>query len=389
MDAGDAEEAERACVVPPALPASTPHRGNVGKPVAKPRGDTVTSEEKALALPSPPGKVRPMTEFGRWENEPESDWGIDDLDTEEIVRTVEKAIDLGRLEALDTRDPLVLLRDLGLTKEDALLRAAVVLFGKKDRLSAEYTQCTVRAARFPGTEKSEFLDNRQFRGNAFELLASSQRFVREHLRIAGRFEPDSFLRIDEPSYPPLAVREALVNAICHRDYSAGGAIHVAMYDDRLEISSPGALPIGITPASLFAPHDSTPWNPLIAHVFFRRGVVEKLGQGTLKMLQLATDAGLPKPQIENEHGSVTVRFRPSGHVPRYVHVKLSRRHRAVLALLSAQGPLALGEIAEMMPDDARKTQKKQRLQKELQELRTFHLIECWGHGPGARWERTY
>lgn len=126
----------------------------------------MTSEEKALALPSPPGKVRPMTEFGRWENEPESDWGIDDLDTEEIVRTVEKAIDLGRLEALDTRDPLVLLRDLGLTKEDALLRAAVVLFGKKDRLSAEYTQCTVRAARFPGTEKSEFLDNRQFRGNA-------------------------------------------------------------------------------------------------------------------------------------------------------------------------------------------------------------------------------
>lgn len=325
----------------------------------------------------------------RWENEPESDWGVDDLDTEEIVRTVEKAVDLGRLEDPDTRDPLVLLRGLGLTKEDVLLRAAIVLFGKKDRLSAEYTQCTVRAARFPGTEKSEFLDNRQFHGNAFELLASSQRFVREYLRIAGRFEPDSFLRIDEPSYPPLAVREALANAICHRDYSAGGgAIHVAMYDDRLEISSPGALPFGLTPESLFAPHDSKPWNPLIAQVFFRRGVVEMWGQGTLKMVRLATDAGLPKPEIEDEKGSVTVRFRPNGHIPRYVHVKLSKRHRAILALLSAQGPLALRDIVKRMPGNARGTQEKQRLQKELQELQTFHLIECWGYGPGARWERT-
>lgn len=325
----------------------------------------------------------------RWENETESDWEIDDLDTEEIVRTAEKAIGLGRLDDPDTRDPLALLRGLRLTNENALLRAAVVLFGKKDRLSAEYTQCTVRAARFPGTDKSEFLDNRQFHGNAFELLASSQRFVREHLRIAGRFEPDSFLRIDEPSYPPLAVREALANAICHRDYSAGGgAMHVAMYDDRLEISSPGTLPFGLTPESLFAPHDSRPWNPLIAHVFFRRGVVEMWGQGTLKMLKLAADAGLPRPEIEDKHGSVTVRFRPNGHVPRHVHVKLSRRHQAILALLSAQGPLALREIVAGLPADATTSWEGRRVIRELRELQAFRLVECWGTGADRRWERS-
>ena len=96
----------------------------------------------------------------RWENEAESDWDCDDLDAEEIVRIAEKAIELGRLDDPETRDPLALLRGLRLTREDVLLRAAVVLFGKKDRLAAEYTQCTVRAARFPGTDKSEFLDNR-------------------------------------------------------------------------------------------------------------------------------------------------------------------------------------------------------------------------------------
>lgn len=88
------------------------------------------------------------------------------------------------------------------------------------------------------------------------------------------------------------MREALANAICHRDYSSGGsAIHIAMYDDKLEISSPGALPFGLTPEALFAPHYSRPWNPLVAHVFFRRGIVEMWGQGTLKMAKLATEAG--------------------------------------------------------------------------------------------------
>lgn len=325
----------------------------------------------------------------RWENEAEPDWDIDDLDSEEIVRTAEKAIDLGRLDDPDTRDPLTPLRGLRLVREDVLLRAAVVLFGQKDRLATEYTQCTVRAARFPGTDKSEFVDNRQFHGNAFELLASSQRFVREHLRIAGRFEPDNFLRIDEPSYPPLAVREALANAICHRDYSAGGgAIHVAMYDDRLEISYPGALPFGLTPEVLFAPRSSCPWNPLIAHVFFRRGVVEMSGRGILKMIELAAAAGLPRLEIEDKHGSVTVRFRPNGHIPRYVHVKLSRRHRAILASLSTQGALALRDIVASLPAVATTSWEGRRVLRELRELQAFRLVECWGSGRDKRWERS-
>ncbi len=329
----------------------------------------------------------------RWENEPEPTWTVADLDVEEIRRTVGTAVEIGRLDEPDTREPHALLRGLGLTVEDVLLRAAVVLFGKKDRMAAEYPQCTVRAARFLGTDRSEFLDNRQFHGNAIELLASSQRFVRENLSIASRFEPDNFLRIDEPSYPPLAVREALANAICHRDYSSGGgAIHLAMYDDRLEIASPGALPSELTPSALYEPHRSLPWNPLVANVFFRRGIVEMWGQGTLKMVKLATAAGLPRPEIEDEHGAVTVRFRPDGHIPRYVHVKLSGRHRAILALLASKGPLPLREIAKEIRRESGSrhsmAQERRRLQQALQELQAYRLVECWGAGSGALWERT-
>ena len=78
-------------------------------------------------------------------------------------------------------------------------------------------QCLLRVARFRGTDRMQFLDNRQLNGNAFALLANAGRFLRDSLPIAGRFEPDRFERIDEPLFPPLATREALANALCHRD----------------------------------------------------------------------------------------------------------------------------------------------------------------------------
>ena len=77
------------------------------------------------------------------------------------------------------------------------------------------------------------------------LLANAERFLRDTLPIAGRFEQDRFERIDEPLYPPLAMREALANALCHRDYSiGGGSVGIAIYADRLEVTSSGSLHFG-------------------------------------------------------------------------------------------------------------------------------------------------
>ncbi|MCY3958711.1 MAG: hypothetical protein OXG65_10500 [Chloroflexi bacterium] len=146
-----------------------------------------------------------------------------------------------------------------------LLRAAAVLFGRTERLDVEMPQCLLRVARFRGLDRMAFPDNRQFTGNAVRLLASAERFRRDSLPIAGRFEPDRVERIDEPRDPPLATHEALANALGHRDYAiGGGSVGVAIYDDRVEITSAGSLPFGLTPEQLFAPHESRPWNPLIA-----------------------------------------------------------------------------------------------------------------------------
>ena len=178
----------------------------------------------------------------RWENQIVDGWTIDDLDVAEIRNTVSEAVRIGRLDEPGSREPEYLLRRLGLIRDGFMFRAAAVLFGNVARLERDLPQCLLRVARFRGIGRSEFLDNRQFSGNAFTLLSHAERFLRDTLPIAGRFESGRMARIDEPLYPPLATREALVNALCHRDYaSGGGSIELAVYDDRLEVTSVGGL----------------------------------------------------------------------------------------------------------------------------------------------------
>ncbi|MEA3412796.1 MAG: restriction endonuclease subunit S [Pseudomonadota bacterium] len=320
----------------------------------------------------------------RWENEPAAGWSVADLDQGEVLRTLEEGIRVGRVEDPGTREPGTILRGLGLLKDGALLRAAVVLFGRGDRILPDFTQCLLRVARFKGTEKGEFLDNRQFRGHAFELFQQAQRFILDHMPIAGRFEAGRMERIDEPLYPPLALREAIANAICHRDYASGGSsIGVAMYDDRLEISSSGTLHFGLTPQALFEPHESRPWNPLIASVFYRRGIIETWGQGTLKMAAWAEEAGLPRPEIEEIPGAVVVRFRPSRYVPplRVGH-DLTERQQAVLGMVAARPEgLPLREISAALQDPPAEWE----LKNDLALLKKLGLVEPRGHGRGAVW----
>lgn len=320
----------------------------------------------------------------RWENEPARDWSVADLDTAEIIRTLEESIRRGRADDPGVRDPAEILRGMGLMRDGQLLRAAPVLFGRAERLEAYFPQCLLRIARFRGRDKTEFLDNRQLNGNAFDLLLKAERFLRENLPIAGRVQPGMFERIDDPLYPPVALREALANAFCHRDYSiGGGSVGVAIYDDRLEITSSGTLHFGLTPEALFEPHESLPWNPLIARVFYRRGIIETWGRGTIKMRELTTRAGLPRPEIIESGGCVMVRFAPSRYVPpQRVARDVTARQQRVLEVLSTEpSGMAVRDIVALLEGDV--TLRQVRL--ELSALRVLGLVVSEGHGMGARW----
>jgi ATP-dependent DNA helicase RecG len=331
----------------------------------------------------------------RWENEPVSEGvGLDDLDEEEIQITLDNAIRLGRLEPTDRRDAESILRGLELIRDDHLLNAAVALYGKSDRLKTIYPQMGIRLARFRGRNRlADFADNRQYWGHAFALLRRAESFLRDHVPIAGRIIPGKMIRDDQPWYPPRATREALANALCHRDYTIpGGAVAVAMYDDHLEITNPGAFHFGITPEKLTKPHESRPWNPIIANVFYRAGIIERWGSGTLNIIDWCAENGNPPPTWTEEAGSVFVTFTPAAseatpEVTGEVGTKLAlSRHQVeilykcredsmLVELMTITGrsdrtkfrhqvlnPLLEAELVEMtIPDKPRSSKQKYRL----------------------------
>ena len=248
----------------------------------------------------------------RWENEPAEDVEPRDLDRDEAYRIVEAARSTGRLVGPVGSRLADVLDRLGVRRNGKILQAAIVLFGKK--FLPDYPQCELRMARFRGVDKTEFLDQRQIRGPAFKLLEEAELFCQRHFPLPGKIVPGRLQRVDTPLIPPDAMREILVNALIHRDYSiAGGAVSLAIFDDRVEVWSAGTFPAGITPAALTRNHSSVQRNPIIADVFHRAGLIEKWGRGTNRVIAMCREAGVSPPAFEENSGSAVVTFRvPAG-----------------------------------------------------------------------------
>lgn len=316
----------------------------------------------------------------RWENESASGVELESLDREEIARTIRVGISAGRLPETASTEPAEVLDRLVLRTEGKLLNAAVVLFGT--RFLPDYPQCQLRMARFKGTDRTEFLDNRQIMGHGFELLEEATLFLQRHLPVAGRIQPGLFEREDEPLFPPAALREALVNALCHRDYTQpGGAVSLAIYDDRLEIWNDGTLPRDLSVEDLKRDHPSRPRTPLIADVFYKRGLVERWGRGTQKIVELCVAAGHPEPEFVERAGTIGVRFLPSGYIaPHRVVQDLTNRQREILQII-ADGETPLRRIMEMLSTDT----PRGTVRDDLNHLKRLDLVEPKGRGMGAVW----
>ena len=153
--------------------------------------------------------IESLNATDRWEMQPAVGCGIDTLDQRELVVTIEEAIRRGRMEDPGTRDPLGLLRGLGLLVQgDQISRAAIALFCKDDHSIPEFPQFNLRVARFKGTTRDEFLDNRQYSGNAFALMRRAERFLIDWMPVAGKIVPGQMAHIDTPALLVEAVREA-------------------------------------------------------------------------------------------------------------------------------------------------------------------------------------
>ncbi len=240
-----------------------------------------------------------------WELQVNPALSMEDLDLEEIRKTARMGVGAGRLpETTDTGNAEALLDGFKVRTGEGLRNAAAVLFCKPE---TDYAQCMMRLARFKGTDKSLFIDNKQVTGNIFRLLDAGMGFCFDHLALSGRVV--GLLREERLEVPVAALREALVNALAHRLYvRRGTSVSLAIYDDRVEIANPGAFPPGRTSEDFEKGTESEPRNPVIARVLYLRKMLESWGRGIKLMVDECAKAGLPKPLIESDGRFVRVVF---------------------------------------------------------------------------------
>ncbi|MBI4584113.1 MAG: putative DNA binding domain-containing protein [Planctomycetes bacterium] len=245
----------------------------------------------------------------RWENLPADGLTLKNLDRKEILRTRELAIQQNRISPDTRRDIGEILDRLGLRMDGVLTQAAQVLYGK--RFLPDHPQCLLKMGRFRGTEiTGEIVDNRQEYMNAFAMVREGMEFLKRTMPLGARFPEGQIFRVDRFPIPLDALREILLNAVMHRDYSHySGHVAIVVFDDRVEIRSYGRLPNGVTVKQLSGKHISKPTNPLIAGAFHRTGAVEVWGQGTNRVIVACKRHGAVPPKFEELQGFLVVSFK--------------------------------------------------------------------------------
>ena len=222
---------------------------------------------------------------------------------------------------------------------------AVLLFGKnRGRL---FPSATIRCARFLGTDTAKFLDQTEIDEYLPKAADSTVAFIERHTRQG--IEIGRVRRRDVPEYPVEAVREAVINAIVHADYSIGGAgTKVAIFDDRVEITNPGLLPFGLTLDAALA-GVSRLRNRVVGRVFRELGLIEQWGSGLGRITAACANVGLPAPRFEE----LGTNFRVTLFGER---VKVPARpewESALLARLAKEGRITTQEAAKLWKISAR------------------------------------
>lgn len=229
---------------------------------------------------------------------------IDEKEVKDFLknRAIKIKVDTPRLPIKD-----FLLNILKIVKiEDGELRpthAGLLFFGKDP---SEYIpQNEIRIARFRGVTRIEFIDSQEIKGPFYKMLDEVEAFFKRNTRLASKVV--EFKRVDIPEYPYEAIREAVINAIAHRDYTRRGApIIISIFDDRVEISNPGGLLPGLNIKNLEGRHETR--NKKICSIFHHTMDMEIFGTGIRKMKRLTKEYGLSEPELCEEGDFFVARF---------------------------------------------------------------------------------
>ena len=226
----------------------------------------------------------------------------------------------------------------------------MLLFGKERE--HHFPDAWIHVGRFKGRTRSKIIDQRELRGYPVDAIAEAIGFVQKHSLMAA--EIGKVKRTDRWSIPPVAVREALINAVVHADYSQRGApVRLSLFDDRMEVESPGLLPFGLTIDDLWQ-GVSKLRNRVLGRIFHTLGLIEQWGSGIGRMTDACRDSGLAAPILEE----VGMHFRVTLLTLPVDEPTVDDRDQAILDALSGGGGRLTSEIAGVIGLSTRATRTR-------------------------------
>lgn len=279
------------------------------------------------------------------------------------------------------------LHKLHLLEGNHLLRAAEVLFCDDNPLE-------VQAAIFAGTDKLTFLDIKSFKGNLFSLRQQAEVYVNGNIK--WRAEIKAGPRKEIPEVPVEAIREAVGNSLCHRDYSNPKGNEVAIFKDRIEIYNPGLFPKEVNPEDFFTGHEkSILRNPLIAETMYKSKDIERWGSGIKRIHDECVAAGVKVEFKRLKTGFVVVFHRPKWEEGEGMGeggqtggqtggqrkgILLSDKQKKILEILKKKPQISRKELAEELGINT------SAIQKHLMKLKEAGYIKRIGPDFGGYWE---
>jgi ATP-dependent DNA helicase RecG len=289
-----------------------------------------------------------------WEAQVPDGVTADDLDWEAVDAYVQGVSGLG-----DGSPEVILLRRGCLVEQDGErvpTCAGLLLFGREPQRWVRGSE--IEAARFRGREMGDVFVRQTISGPLPHQLRQAEAFLADQVRTVVRMGK-ALTRDERPEYPPQAAREALVNAVAHRDYSiTGDQIRVFLFTDRLEVTSPGHLPGPVTVDNIAEERFSR--NEVIVQVLADMGFIERLGYGIDRMLRLMGEYELPRPRFEETAGGFRVTLlgpgdvlseaAPSPDLSAYAHLALNPRQEQALAFLQNQRRITNRDYQALCPE---------------------------------------
>ncbi|USS41049.1 helix-turn-helix domain-containing protein [Thermococcus aggregans] len=277
-----------------------------------------------------------------WDSLPSSAT-LKDLDEETIRKFVHMA--RNRLPYINENEDVESILDkLGLLEDGKITNAALLLFGKEPQ--RYYIQAKVRIGRFK--DPITIIDDKEIGGNLFTQVEEAMRIIMGHIGV--RYEFEGGLRRKEVwDYPLDALREAIINALIHRDYTDPSNVQIKIFDDFIWIWNPGKLPEGISLEDLKKEmHPSKLRNPKIAQVFYYAGLIERWGTGTFKIVRLCLESGLPEPEFREEAGGFVVLLRKDIYTEEHLRkLGLSERQIKAVLYVKEKGSITNKEYQEL------------------------------------------